>query len=71
MGYNELLKKNYHFDDNKFANYIKFNGGIKKKHKDVGITNLFQQSTIKFFCFHLKGKLLCYYDDKPVGSSII
>jgi hypothetical protein len=71
MGYNDLLKKNYYFEDSKLRTYSMFSGGIKKKNKEGGFTGMFQQSSIKFFCFHLQGKLLCYYDELPVSIFII
>ena len=66
-GFDELFKKNYFFDDPDFEKHCNAKGFVKKKLDRNAITKMFQQSMIKYFCFHLKGKLLCYYEKEPVS----
>jgi hypothetical protein len=68
MTYQDFLKKTFYFVDVEEEKYYKMNGPLKKKNPDQGFTAVFNQSSIKFFCFHLNGKVLCYYDKQPVSK---
>lgn len=66
--YENLFKKSYFFEDKDHQKHFLQCGFIKKKQDQKSLTNLFGGSTKKFFCFHLRGQLLCYYDSFPVGE---
>ena len=67
MNYNDLLKKTYYYEEEDFHKFASHSGSMKKKNEGSGFTGVFQQSTIKFFCFHMRGKSFCYYDKEPVS----
>ena len=68
MNYSELSKKKFYFEDETFKKFTKLSGGMKKKKDEPGFKQLFQNSVIKFCCFHLKGLLFAYYDHRAVTS---
>jgi hypothetical protein len=64
--YQNLFKKSYYFEDKEYEKYFNLSGFLKKKTDQKSLTNLFGGSSKKYFCFHLRGQLLCYYDSIPV-----
>lgn len=68
MEYSELLKKVPYFEDKKLEKICNFTYQMKKKNRNKQRTGIFQNSTLKYFKFHLKGEYLCYYDYPPVPS---
>ena len=66
MDYGQLYEKNYYYEDSRIEGIMQMMSAIKKKNKDRNLTGIFQGSTIKYFCFHLRGRYLCYYDKQPV-----
>jgi hypothetical protein len=67
---NDLFLKKYYFEDRLYEKYCKMTGMIKKKTDKKNLTHVFNNSTLKYFCFHLRGRLLCYYEQKPVSQPV-
>ena len=43
-----------------------FHGWLTWKNDSKKLNKLYQKSIRLFFCFHIQGKYLCYYDHEPV-----
>jgi hypothetical protein len=61
-----LYEKKFYYEDPEEEKHISQRGFLKKKLERNMITGLLQQSNKKYFCFHLKGRYLCYYESEPV-----
>ena len=66
--YEDLLKKKFYCENAKYEKYSKPCGILKKKTERGAFGGLLNKSTQKFFCFHLKGRYLCYYEKEPVSN---
>jgi hypothetical protein len=64
----DLFLKKYYFEDRLYEKYYRMTGWIKKKNDKKALRTVFKQSKKKFFCFHLRGRLLCYYEQEPVSG---
>ena len=68
--YSELYRRVEHYSDPDLERHCLMMGFIKKKMKKRNLL-AFSESTPKYFCFHLKGRYLCYYSSEPVDCGLL